>query len=133
MGICFFAKLGLQEQWGPCNVFLGGSSLHRLRFNGDRELTALVVWYLAGSWPLTACKHVLAIEGRFGIFSGLGQEAAAPCLWWAPQKAEERCPLCHGKLLLNANFFVHVRVFSFILSFFFLKASQLGLRRKAAV
>lgn len=117
-------------------MFLGGSLLHLLRFNGDRELTALLLWYLDGSWPLTAYKHVLAIEGRLSVFSGLGQEAAAPCLWRAPQKAEA-CNRVRGSCCQMQTFLcVSMCCFSFSFHsfiFFFLKASQLGLRRKAAV
>lgn len=42
-------------------------------------------------------------------------------------------PPCQGQLLPNADFFVRVRVLFFLSFFFFLKATQLGLSRKAAV
>lgn len=101
-------------------MFLGGSLFHLLRFNGDREFAALLVWYLAGAWPLTAYKHVLAVEGRLSIFSGLGQEAAAPCLWRAPQKAEERYHRVRGSCCqMQAFLCVSMCCFSFHSFFFF--------------
>lgn len=102
-----------------CSVFLGGSSLHLLRFNGDREFAALLVWYLAGAWPLTAYKHVLAVEGRLSIFSGWGRRQRLPACGGLPRRQRSGTTVS-GAAAAKCRLFCACPcvVFPFILFFF---------------